>query len=151
MHASDLIEDYPILTATAPAREAALVIGQRRLPGVVVVDDSGDPIAVLASSQVLKLLIPTYLQEDPSLVATYDEETADRCASRLEGKSVGDLLPQEGKRQRLPVVEPDANVLECAALMASLRSPLLLVRDGSDTLGVITASKLLSVIVGDAG
>ncbi len=148
MRAIDLVEDYPIVGVDTPATEAAAIIGTRRMPGVVVIDGDDTPIAVLGSSQVLKFLIPGYLQDDPSLVAVYDEETADKCAARLLGKTVKDLLPREDHRERLPVVEPDANVLECAAVMASLRSPLLVVRDGGRTLGVVTASKLLSVLVG---
>jgi CBS domain-containing protein len=145
--ATDLLEDYPTVGVATPAVDAARTIGRERLPGVVVLSDDGRPLAVLGSSQVLKFLIPGYLQEDPSLVAVYDELSADACAERLVGKSVGDLLPHPDKRQKLPVVEPDATVLECAAVMASLRSPLLVVRDGGRTLGVITASRLLSVLV----
>jgi CBS domain-containing protein len=148
VRASDLVEDYPTVRPDTPAAEAAAMIGGQRRPGVVVLDDDGLPVAVLGASQVLRFVIPGYLQDEPSLAAVYDEETADRCAARLQGRSVQDLLPHEDDRQQLPVVEPDANVLECAAVMASLHSPLLVVRDGGRTLGVVTASKLLSVLVG---
>lgn len=148
MRASDLVEDYPTVGVDTPATEAARIIGRQRMPGVVVLDPDGVPVAVLASSQVIGFLIPGYLRDDPSLVSAYDEATADQCAARLQGKAVKDLLPHEDHRQKLPVVEPDANVLKCAAVMASLRSPLLVVRDGGRTLGVVTASNLLSVLVG---
>ncbi len=148
MRASDLVESYPIVSVGTPAREAAAIIGTQRMPGVVVLDDNGRPLAVLGSSQVLKFLIPGYLQDDPSLVAVYDEATADKCASRLDDKTVQDLLPPKDGRAKLPVVDPDANVLECAAVMASLRSPLLVVRGDDGIVGVVTASKLLSVLVG---
>ncbi len=148
MRAIDLIEDYPIVRADTPAQELARDMGAQRLPGVVVVDDEGLPIAVLGSPQVLKCLIPGYLQDEPSLAAVYDEEAADAIVSRLSGRTVRDLLPREDRRFRLPVVEPDANVLECAAMMAALHVPLLVVRDEQRTLGVITASRLLSVLVG---
>ncbi len=148
MRASDLIEEYPTVRADALAQEVAADMGVRRLPAVVVVDDQDLPLAVLGSSQVLRALIPGYLRDEPSLAAVYDEAAADACVSRLAGRTVGDLLPTEDRRARLPMVEPDANVLECAAVMASLHSPLLVVRDGDRTLGVVTASRLLSVLVG---
>jgi CBS domain-containing protein len=148
MHASDLIEDYPVVSPDAPAADAAALIGTQRRPGVVVLDADGLPVAVLGASQVLRMLIPGYLQEDPSLAAVYDEAAAESLPERLVGKTVGDLLPHVDNRQKLPVVEPDANVMECAATMASLHSPLLVVRDGGRTLGVITASRLVSVLVG---
>lgn len=148
MRASDLVEDYPTVSVDAPAAEAAGFIGGQGRPAVVVLDEAGVPVAVLDGSQVLKFLIPGYLQDEPALAAVYDEEAADKVAARLRGRTVKDLLPREDHRQKLPVVEPDANVLECAAAMASLRSPLLVVRDGGRTLGVVTASRLLSVLVG---
>ncbi len=148
MRASDLVEDYPAVRPDTPASEAARLIGQQRRPGVVVLDAQGLPVAVLGASQVLKFVIPGYLQDDPSLAGVYDEETADKIAARLEGQTVRDLLPPADHRAKLPVVDPDANVLECAAAMASLRSPLVVVRDGDRHLGVVTAAKLLSVLVG---
>lgn len=148
VRAIDLVEDYPTIRADAPAEQVAADMGARRLPAVVVVDDRDLPVAVLASSQVLKAMIPGYLQDEPSLAGVYDEQAAETCVSRLSGRTVRELLPAEDHRVKLPVVDPDANVLECAAVMASLQSPLLVVRDGGRTLGVVTASRLLSVLVG---
>lgn len=147
MRASDLVEDYPTVGPDTPASEAAGLIGQHR-PAVVVLDEEGLPVAVLGASQVLSFVIPGYLRDEPSLAAVYDEKTADECVRRLQGQTVRDLLPHADHLTPLPVVDSDANVLECAAAMASLRSPVVVVRDGSRTLGVVTAARLLSVLVG---
>jgi CBS domain-containing protein len=145
MRAADLMEDYPSIDVTASALEAARTIGSERRPAVVVLDGQR-PVAVLPSSQVMALLVPPYLQEDPSLVKVYDEKAADEAVRRLSGKTVGDLLPQE--RRELPVVAPDATVMECAAVMARLRSPLLVVagKDGAMQ-GAVVASTLLELLV----
>jgi CBS domain-containing protein len=146
VRATDLIDDYPTMQVSDPALEAAKLIGERRLPGVVVVDHEGVPVTVLPGSQVLRFLIPPYIQEDPSLARVYDERAADECVSRLHGRSVGDLLPRGDHRQELPVVDPDATIMECAAVMARLRSPLLVVQQEGHVLGVVTASRLLDVL-----
>lgn len=148
MRAKDLIAPYPTVHSTDPALDAARLIGAKHLPGVVVVDDAGTPVTVLPGSQVLNFLIPTYIQEDPSLARVLDEPGADACYSRLDGKSVGDLLPRSDGRQELPVVDWDATVMECAAVMARLHSPLLVVREDKKTLGVVTASRLLDELFG---
>ena len=148
MRARDLIDEYPSIQVSDPALDAARLIGSARLPGVVVVDPEGVPVTVLPGSQVLKFVIPAYIQEDPSLARVFDERGADECVSRLEGRSVGDLLPPRDHRQELPVVDPDATVIECAAVMARLRSPLLVVQSDQHILGVVTASRLLDVLIG---
>ena len=147
MRAADIMEaDYPSIDVTAPASEAARTIGVERRPAVLVLAD-GRPKTVLPGSQVLTFLIPGYLQEDPSLVRVYGEKAADACAARLEGKTVGDLLPV-GRTVELPAVEPRATVIECAAEMARLHSPLLVVvSDDGELLGAITASRLLGALI----
>lgn len=147
MRAQDLAEDYPSIDVSAPALDAAQMIGRDRRPAVVVVD-SGRPFTVLPGSQVLNFLVPRYLQEDPSLVRAVDEKSSDAVAARLAGKRVGDLLPRE-QRVELPKVAPDATLVECAAVMARLHSPLLVVVDKLGVLqGAITASRLLETLVG---
>ncbi len=146
MRARDLIGEYPTVRLSDPAIDAARLIGGQRLPGVVVVDDDGRPVTVLPGSQVLNFLIPTYIQEDPALARVYDEKAADTCYNRVDGKDVAAMLPKGGRVQELPEVDPDATVMECAAVMARLHSPLLVVSDKSGTLGVVTASRLLDVL-----
>lgn len=147
MRAEHLAEDYPSIDVTAPALEAARMIGAERRPALVVVDE-GRPLTVLPASQVLTFLIPAYLQEDPSLVRALDEKGADALASRLTGKSVGDLLPRD-PHSELPKVSADATVAECAAVMARLHSPLVVVVGPQGALrGAVTASRLLDALVG---
>lgn len=146
MRAGTLVEDYPTIDVSAPAVEAARLIGIERRPAVLVLRE-GKPITVLPGSQVLTFLIPGYLQEDPALVPVYGEKAADECARRLEGRKVGDLIPRD-RRVELPSVTASATVMECAAVMARLHSPLLVVVDDhGDLVGAITASRLLGTLV----
>lgn len=145
MRAADLAEDYPSIDVTASALEAARTIGAERRPALVVLDRAR-PFAVLPASQVVALLVPPYVQEDPSLVRVFDEKAADAAARRLAGRTVGDLLPEA--RGELPVVRPEATLIECAAVMARLHTPLLVVagRDGVMR-GAVLASAVLETLV----
>ncbi|MGI5502331.1 CBS domain-containing protein [Lentzea sp. CA-135723] len=148
MRARDLAEDYPLVHLTDDALTAARLIAEQRRPGVVVVDPHGKPVTVLPGSQVLRFLIPGYVQEDPSLARVYDErDAAAACAQKLAGRTVKELLPAKEKRYELPRVPGDATVIECAATMARLHSPLLLVSDGEEIHGVVTTSHLLEVLL----
>ncbi|MEU0878007.1 CBS domain-containing protein [Lentzea sp. NPDC005914] len=152
MRARDLAEDYPLVQLTDDALTAAQLIAEQRRPGVVVVDAEGRPVTVLPGSQVLRFIVPGYVQEDPSLARVYDEKGgAQACISKLEGRTVKELLPPKEKRYELPKVSGDATVIECAAMMARLHSPLLLVSDNDTIHGVVTTSHLLQVILSATG
>ncbi len=131
MRARDLAEDLPTVDPGDSAWHAVRILVAHRLPGIAVVDRDGHAEAVLPASRVLKAIIPSYVQDDPSLARVLDEDSADRlCTDDLGHKTVRDLLPAGKHRVELAKVDGDATVMECAAEMARLVSPLLVVVDG---------------------
>ena len=63
------------------ALTAARLLTEHNRPGLIVVDDEDHPVAVLPGSQVLRAMIPSYVQDDPTLARVLDEEFADSiCA-----------------------------------------------------------------------
>lgn len=145
MRAADMAEEFPVLTTDSDALEAVRMLAQQRLPGILVVDASGSPYAVLPASQVVRFIVPRYVQEDPSLAGVLQESMADHVAERLEGKTVGDMLPEH--LANVPPANFDHTIIEVAAVMARLRSPLIPVTKGGRLLGVITASRLLAAVL----
>ncbi len=138
--------DYPSCDVNDPAVEATRLIAENLRPAIVVVDQ-GRPVAVLPASQVVNFLVPRYLQEDPALARAYDEAAGDAAAGVLVGRRVGDLLSTTS-RTPMPVVHPEATLMECAAQMARAHSPLIIVvgHDGT-TQGAITAARLLAAVL----
>ncbi len=143
MRARDLAEEIPTVALDTDAMEAARILARHRIPGLVVLDADGRPHTVLPGSQVLRFVIPGYVQDDPQLAAVYDEQAADELCGRLAGSPVRELLPKRPDPDDLPVVEGDANSMEVAARMARLRSPLVAVVDQGEYVGAITVSQLL--------
>ncbi|MGP8298291.1 CBS domain-containing protein [Streptomyces inhibens] len=147
MRARDLAVDYETVSLDSEALDAARLMVQHRLPGLLVVDEQGAPAAILPASQMIKCLVPGYVVEDPTLAAVVDERHADRLCQSLAGRTVRDCLPKTAPTP--PVAAPDDTALEVAALMAQVRSPLVAVVDKNNDetrarlLGVITASHLL--------
>ncbi len=92
-------------------------------------------------SQVVRFLVPSYVQDDPALAGVIDEQFADRVAEKLSGHTVRELLPKE--RPELAVAEADDTIIEVAAVMARMRCPLVAVVENDRIVGVITASRLL--------
>ncbi|MEU6038297.1 CBS domain-containing protein [Actinomadura sp. NPDC047616] len=147
MQAHELARPFPVTRLDADALEAARMLAEQRLPGLIVVDDEEHPVAVLPGSQILRFVVPRYVQDDPTLARVYDEGHADRMCQRLGGRKVRDVLIPE-RAPHLPVVPGDAQAMEIAALMADAHSPVVAVVDGHERgrarlIGAITVSDLL--------
>ncbi|HEX4817619.1 MAG TPA: CBS domain-containing protein [Nonomuraea sp.] len=142
MRARDLAVEFPTVTLDSPALEAARLLAERDLPGLIIVDDAGRPRSILPGTQVLRLAVPPYCQDDPNLARVVDEAHADLFLRRLDGKTVRECLPAQPKE--LPVADGKATVLELAALMARTRSPLAAVVDADGRLtGAVTLQSLM--------
>jgi CBS domain-containing protein len=140
-----MAEEFPVVGLDSSAREAVELLATRRLPGLIVVDAKGEPHSVLPASQVVRFLVPSYVQDDPSLARVIDESLADQVADKLANVTVRRLLPPDPVE--LPAVNDDDTVLEVAAIMARLRCPLVAVMKGKTIIGAITASRLLELVV----
>ncbi len=138
-----MAEEFPVVSVEADAWDAVTQLAERRLPGLVVTDSGGKPLSILPASQVVRILVPTYVQDDPSLAGVLSESMADRVADKLRGKKVGALIPEDVPE--LAVVNDDDTLVEVAAVMARLRCPLAAVTRGDELVGVITASRLLQL------
>ena len=143
MRAEQMIDDFPVVRSDTDALDAVRLIAEQRLPGLLVADPSGRPLRILPASQVVRLLVPTYIQDDPSLAGVLSEITADRVAEKLQGKTVEQVLPESAGP--MATVEADDTIVEVAAVMARERSPLVAVVADGRLVGVITASRLLEV------
>lgn len=149
MRAADLMEPFPTVSLSTQALAAARTIGEARLPGLIVCDDDGSPHTVLGGSQVLRFMIPQYIQDDPTLARVYDDAAADELLGKLSTKTVRDLLPRRQDRNDLPVVDVDATTVEIAAVMAQLHSPVVGVLDHGRVIGAVTVSRLFEHLFPD--
>jgi CBS-domain-containing membrane protein len=141
MRARDLVSEFPTVTLDTSALEAARLLAEQDLPGLIVTDDEGRPLSILPGTQVLRLAVPPYCQDDPALARVVDEAHADLFLRRLGERTVRECLPQQPRE--LPVSDMKATVLELAALMARTRSPLVAVVEGGRLVGAVTLQSLL--------
>jgi CBS domain-containing protein len=149
MQARDLAKPYPTVRMDDDGLTAARLLTEHNRPGLIVVDENDHPLAVLPGSQVLRLLIPSYVQDDPALARVLDEEFADNMHTVLTAHNVRELIPSD--RSKLPIVAPDDTVLEIAAIMAANRCPLVAVVDEDSKtapmIGAISATDLLGRVL----
>jgi predicted transcriptional regulator len=146
VRAEQIAEEFPVVSMDSDALEAVRLLATRRLPGLVVTDQAGTPVTILPASQVVRLLVPAYVQEDPSLAGVLSESIADRIVDKLGGKSVAEVLPKPPPD--MTTVKSDDTIIEVAAVMARNRSPLVAVMGAKGIVGVITAPRLLEAALG---
>lgn len=147
MRAADIAEPYPVVGLDTPALIAARLIARDRLPGLVVTDASGAPRAVLPASEVIRFMVPDYVQDDPALAGVLGDVPIQQISARLGRATVAELV--SAHPVDLAVMRGDDTVVELAATMARLRSPLCAVVDGTRILGVVTAARLLELACGE--
>jgi CBS domain-containing protein len=140
MRAAEIDEEFPVVDIDSPALDAARMLAEHRLPGIVVLTADGQLYAVLPASQVVRFIVPRYVQDDPLLARVLAESMADAAAETLRGKTIRDLLPR--RQLVLPTVDADDTIVEVATIMARLRSPLIAVIQQGTLHGVITAARL---------
>ncbi|GII50646.1 histidine kinase [Planotetraspora silvatica] len=145
MRARDLVSDFPTVTLDTPALEAARLLADRDLPGLIVVDDRNRPLTILPGTQVLRLAVPRYCQDDPALARVVDEAHADAFMRALGSKTVRECMPEQPRE--LAIAGSHATVLEMAALMARIHSPLVAVVDSGRLVGAVTLRALLDHVL----
>lgn len=145
MRAHDIVDDVPTVTADDPVAAAVRLMARTRLPGLIVVDARSVPIRVLPGTQVLRMTVPRSHQVHPSLARTIDEPHADQFWQELGDRTVGECLQE--RPDRMAVVTQEATLLEAAALMGRVRSPLLaVVGEDGRLVGGIVLERLLAAL-----
>lgn len=146
MLAKDLLIPYPSIGMDDDALDAVRLIAERRLPGIVVCEPDGRPSRILPGTQVLRFVIPPYVQDDAALARVINERESDRLLGELAGRKVRDLLPAHADVD-LAVAAPDDTVLELAAVMARTHTPLVAIVEHDRLLGCVTLPRLFDVLL----
>jgi CBS domain-containing protein len=153
MRARDLAEIVPTATRDTTGAEAVHIAAEYRLSALAVLGPESLPIALLPGSQLLALVVPPYVRDDPQLAHVFSEDAAEEFCGRLASTTIGALI-DEGmvSVKRLPAVGPDDTILEIATAMVAHHCPQVLVRDADGAmLGVVTLSRALAAIARLAG
>lgn len=146
MYLRDLVEPYPSATVATPALDAVRSMAEEHRLAIIVLDEQRRPYAVLSSPQILTALLPDYVVEDPNLARVLGSEDAEQMLARLNGLSVGDLMPREVRG--VPVLSEDDTDLEAAAYMAGEGVSVVAVVAAGRYVGAVTVSRLLREALG---
>jgi hypothetical protein len=146
MRALDVMREFPVMDAHAPASQAADLLAEPDVDAIFVVD--GDRLAgIVTDLALLRFLLPRYVREDEALARVLDEAAGGELWRALNGRAVADLLPT-GPRD-VPEVDDDATLIWVAAKMCTSGSFLVAVRHHGALVGGITSSALITALRGN--
>ena len=148
MKARNLASPQHVVQADAPATEATAVLARHDVRAVLVVDERGSFVGCLSDSELLRALLPPFVDESEVLARVFEEKASESLFRRLEGRSVGELMPTE--RDETPVVDVDDTLVEVASTMVRARASLVGVLEGGRLVGGISIDDLLSRLLRQA-
>jgi CBS domain-containing protein len=147
MRASDIQVALPLVDRGTSAVAAARLIAENHLAALVVADDSGTPIGVVSSADVLGLLVPNYVLQDMSLAGVLDEAGAEEVWTQAGSRTIGELLDDEGVKVRAPMhFDADDTLIEVAARMVDGHAHIAVV-NGPDGVGFVTLPAVIDAII----
>lgn len=142
MKARNLVSPQHTVRTDAPAAEAADILARQDVRGVLIVDASGGFVDVLSDSELLRDLLPPYVDVASTLAHVLEESAADALFRRLDGRTVGDLLRYD--REVEPVVHAEDTLIEVASVMVRAHASLVGVLEDGVLAGGISIDDLLS-------
>ena len=141
MKALGLVSPLEVLPVDASAHEAALLLSRLQTDAAIVVDDDRF-IGVVTDEDLLRALLPSYVEEADALARVLEEASSERLWQRLEGRTVRDLMTRH--REEDPVVDGDASLIEVASVMIRAEAPIVAVIHDGRLVGGITIDHLLT-------
>lgn len=142
MKARNLASPQHAVRADAPATEAAAVLARHDVRAALVVQDGGAFVGVLSDSELLRALLPPYVDQASILARVLEESAADVLFERLEGRTVAELMPED--REVEPAVQGEDTLVEVASVMVRARASAVGVLEDGRLIGGITIDDLLS-------
>jgi CBS domain-containing protein len=150
VNARELAEPCPSIGLDDDALDAVRLMAEQRRPGIVVCDPGGRPVRILPGTQVLRFVVPRYVQDDAALARVIGERAAGELLGELSGTTVREVLTDPADVD-LAVAQPDDTLLELAVLMARTHSPLVAVVEGDRLIGCVTLPRLLDALLAQRG
>ncbi|MGO4588543.1 hypothetical protein [Paenarthrobacter sp. 2TAF44] len=151
MRAADLQVSLPVIHRETTAVEAGRLIAGGGMVGLVIANDAGTPVAIVSAVDVLQLMIPDYVLDDPSLAGVFDEKGAAELWDVLDRRTIAELIADDRVAVRkILTVDPGDTLIEVAARMVEARTQIVRVRGPRhETPMFVTLPAVMSAILQD--
>ncbi len=135
------MEKEPVrVPATAPLRTILEAVLEANQDAAIVVDEAGALLGLVGIHDILRRIVPRYLDLDANLAKVMHENYFDEVFAKQGDVTAADLM---SKGDSVDTVSPDDAVIKAAALLVEHRRKVLPVVEGGHVVGVITRRSVL--------
>jgi CBS domain-containing protein len=145
MRARDLMRAARVAKPADPVSALIEAFANPQVRAVAVITDLGELVGLITDQDMLGACLPSYVIADEALARVLEEEADARLSDRLAGKQARDLIDETTREEA--IVTPDDTLIEVADTMVRSKGPAVLVVEGKNVLGVITADVLLKALL----
>lgn len=143
MKVRDLMESQIIsIPETATYEEAARVLSQNKINGVLVLNESGKIIGIVSDKDLFRILYPfsTSFFENPELYL--DLESREHKIEDVRQKPVSVFMTKN-----VHSIEPDVPIMRAGAIMLAKHVHRLPVIENGNLIGIITRSQIYGALL----
>ncbi|MBP9864322.1 CBS domain-containing protein [Patescibacteria group bacterium] len=143
MKVRDLMESQIIsIPETATYEEAARVLSQNKINGVLVLNESGKVIGIVSDKDLFRILYPfsTSFFENPELYL--DLESREHKIEDVRQKPVSVFMTKN-----VHSIEPDVPIMRAGAIMLAKHVHRLPVIENGNLIGIITRSQIYGALL----
>lgn len=144
MYVQEAMLPNPVTTRAEESFVSLLrrVVNERQATAAVL-DDGGRLVGVVGIHDILRRIVPHYLDLDPKLMEVLHASYFEERLLQFEDLPVGDMMSTE-----LDTVAPDDTLIKAASLIVERRRKTLPVVDGDGCfIGMVTRRSLLEHVV----
>lgn len=140
--ASDIMRPAVTITQEATLEEVITRMVSEKRNSLVVVDSAGLLLGAVNAIDVIKAVLPDYLEESQVAARFGDFDLLKEDARRVAGMQVHEFMSKD-----VPTIDTDGNLLE-AAVMASTqgRGRIIVVDETKRPVGVLTRTEIKQII-----
>jgi predicted transcriptional regulator len=147
IHIGDIMRPASTIESSATLKEVLAHMTEQKRNSLAVVDTEGILIGAVNAVDIIKEVVPDYLEDDAVAARFADDELFKEDAIRVQDKPLADFMSTD-----IPTITKDETLIEAAVLAAKHgRGRITVVDEHKKPIGVLTRTEIKQVIAAYLG
>lgn len=139
---TDIMRSCVFITSKATLLDTLTLMIEHKRNSLVVVDEAGDLVGMVNAADIIKAVLPEYIEENVTAARFSNMDLLAEDAARVKDMPVSDFM-----ETTTPTISHAGNIIEAAAIAAHTGTGrIIVVDDAHKPIGVLTRTELKQVI-----